>query len=88
MYCPFCESEGSDERAEGQTGALTLCPNCGGQVEVRAPQAQTDWTRVGGGPLSFSPPPPSRLLLVGIGKGGRILLGPGVQVGLPPWRAP
>ena len=35
MYCPFCESEGSDERAEGQTGALTLCPNCGGQVEVQ-----------------------------------------------------
>ena len=35
MYCPFCESEGSDERAEGQTGELTLCPNCGGQVEVQ-----------------------------------------------------
>lgn len=34
MYCPYCESEGSDERAEGQTGELTLCPNCGGQVEV------------------------------------------------------
>ncbi len=35
MYCPYCESEGSEERAEGQTGALTLCPNCGGEVEVR-----------------------------------------------------
>ncbi len=34
MYCPYCESEGSDERAEGQTGALTLCPNCGGEVSV------------------------------------------------------
>lgn len=34
MYCPYCESEGSDERAEGQTGALTLCPNCGGEVPV------------------------------------------------------
>nr|WP_300767405.1 hypothetical protein [uncultured Acetatifactor sp.] len=35
MYCPYCESEGSDERAEGQTEALTLCPNCGGEVEVQ-----------------------------------------------------
>ena len=35
MYCPYCESEGSEERAEGQTGALTLCPNCGGEVEVQ-----------------------------------------------------
>ncbi len=35
MYCPFCESEGSDERAEGQTDVLTLCPNCGGEVQVQ-----------------------------------------------------
>ena len=34
MYCPYCESEGSGERAEGQTGALTVCPNCGGEVAV------------------------------------------------------
>ncbi len=34
MYCPFCESEGSDERAAGQTGALTICPNCSGEVPV------------------------------------------------------
>ena len=34
-YCPYCESEGSEERAEGQTEALTLCPNCGGEVEVQ-----------------------------------------------------
>ena len=35
MYCPFCESEGSSERAEGQTGALAICPNCGGEVDVQ-----------------------------------------------------
>lgn len=34
MYCPFCESRESGERAEGQTGALTICPNCGGEVPV------------------------------------------------------
>ncbi len=35
MFCPFCESEGSSQRAEGQTGSLTLCPNCGGEVAVQ-----------------------------------------------------
>ena len=35
MYCPYCDSQESGERAEGQTGALTLCPNCGGEVEVK-----------------------------------------------------
>lgn len=35
MYCPYCESEESEERAEGRTDALTVCPNCGGEVEVR-----------------------------------------------------
>ena len=34
MYCPFCESEESDERAPGLTGSLTVCPNCGGEVPV------------------------------------------------------
>lgn len=34
MYCPFCESKESGERAEGQTGSLTICPNCGGEVPV------------------------------------------------------
>lgn len=35
MYCPFCESGESGERAEGQTDELTLCPNCGGEVPVK-----------------------------------------------------
>lgn len=35
MYCPFCESEESGERTEGQTGELALCPNCGGEVPVQ-----------------------------------------------------
>ena len=35
MYCPFCESGESGERAEGQSGALTVCPNCGGEVPVQ-----------------------------------------------------
>lgn len=35
MYCPYCESEGSEAREEGQTGSLAQCPNCGGEVEVR-----------------------------------------------------
>lgn len=34
MYCPFCESEESDELAPGLTGSLTVCPNCGGEVPV------------------------------------------------------
>ena len=35
MYCPFCESAESGERAEGNSGALTVCPNCGGEVPVQ-----------------------------------------------------
>lgn len=34
MYCPFCESEGSDERVDESLGALTICPSCGGEVRV------------------------------------------------------
>ena len=34
MYCPYCESAESGERAEGHTDALTICPNCGGEVPV------------------------------------------------------
>lgn len=34
MYCPYCGSEESGERAEGQTGMLAVCPNCGGEVPV------------------------------------------------------
>ena len=41
MYCPYCDSEGSDERAEGQTGELTICPTCGGEVEVGEHTAAT-----------------------------------------------
>src|SRR5215216_3258045 len=53
------------------------------------PWAGPNWTRRGRRPPpSFSPLPPSLLLLVGIGRGGRILLGPGVQVGLPPLARP
>lgn len=35
MYCPFCDSQDSGERAEGQTGMLSICPNCGGEVPVQ-----------------------------------------------------
>lgn len=35
MHCPFCGSAESGERAEGRTGALTVCPNCGGEVAVQ-----------------------------------------------------
>ena len=34
MYCPFCESEKSEERAESPGGELTICPNCGGEITV------------------------------------------------------
>jgi len=34
MYCPSCDSEGSQERCDGRTGALAQCPNCGGEVPV------------------------------------------------------
>lgn len=42
MYCPFCESEKSGERTEGDNrGELTICPNCGGEVKVEAHTSAT-----------------------------------------------
>lgn len=42
MYCPFCESEKSGERAEGDNrGELGICPNCGGEVKVEAHTSAT-----------------------------------------------
>lgn len=35
MYCPHCDSVKSHERADGESGALTVCPNCGGEVPVQ-----------------------------------------------------
>lgn len=34
MFCPFCESEGSEERREYTENDLKICPNCGGEVPV------------------------------------------------------
>lgn len=34
MYCPFCDSEGSEERKD-YNGEIQLCPNCGGEVPVK-----------------------------------------------------
>lgn len=34
MFCPYCESEKSEERADGASSELTICPNCGGEVTV------------------------------------------------------
>ena len=34
MFCPFCESIKSEERAESPNGELNICPNCGGEVTV------------------------------------------------------
>lgn len=33
MYCPYCDSEKSEERKDS-TGDLRICPNCGGEVPV------------------------------------------------------
>lgn len=35
MYCPFCESEKSEERTDESLGDLTVCPNCGGEVRIK-----------------------------------------------------
>lgn len=35
MFCPFCDSEGSEERMDDTGGELTVCPNCGGEVPVQ-----------------------------------------------------
>lgn len=34
MFCPFCESEGSQEKQEFPQQEKQICPNCGGQVPV------------------------------------------------------
>ncbi|MCM1186823.1 MAG: hypothetical protein NC251_01550 [Lachnoclostridium sp.] len=34
MYCPFCESESSEERKDFAEGDIKICPNCGGEVPV------------------------------------------------------
>ena len=54
----------------------------GGQVGgARPPSPIQIGLGLGGDPLSFSPPPLSPLLLVGIGKGGRFLLGVRLPLG-------
>lgn len=34
MYCPFCESEKSEELDNGTSPEMAVCPNCGGEVPV------------------------------------------------------
>ena len=34
MFCPFCESEKSEERENGSTPDITICPNCGGEIQL------------------------------------------------------
>lgn len=34
MYCPYCESEGSEERRDYTEEDLKICPNCGGEVQI------------------------------------------------------
>ncbi len=42
MFCPYCESEQREERAEGDNNAeMTICPNCGGEVKVGAHTSAT-----------------------------------------------
>ena len=35
MYCPFCDSESSEERKDYVGGVMTICPECGGEVPVK-----------------------------------------------------
>lgn len=41
MYCPFCESEDSQEVQNSSSGDITICPDCGGQVPVEPHTAAT-----------------------------------------------
>lgn len=43
MFCPYCESEQSEERMEGDRryGELTICPNCGGEMKLEAHTSAT-----------------------------------------------
>lgn len=34
MFCPYCDSENSEERQDYVGGVLTICPNCSGEVPV------------------------------------------------------
>lgn len=34
MFCPYCESEGSEERKDYTDGETVVCPNCGGELNV------------------------------------------------------
>lgn len=34
MYCPFCDSEGSEERTDEHSESITVCPSCGGELKV------------------------------------------------------
>lgn len=34
MFCPFCESEKSQELSNGTSPEMTICPNCGGEITV------------------------------------------------------
>ncbi len=45
MFCPFCESENSAERNDGDPGPLNVCPNCGSEIVI---QEHTSATRCPG----------------------------------------
>ncbi len=34
MFCPFCESEESEELSNGTSPEITICPNCSGEITV------------------------------------------------------
>lgn len=34
MFCPYCDSEKSEEREDGVAQEMSVCPNCGGEVPV------------------------------------------------------
>lgn len=34
MFCPFCESERSEELSNGTSPELGVCPNCGGEIPL------------------------------------------------------
>ena len=34
MYCPFCESEKSEELDNGTSPEMAVCPNCGGEKSI------------------------------------------------------
>ncbi|MBO4981649.1 MAG: hypothetical protein J6C84_07115 [Lachnospiraceae bacterium] len=34
MFCPYCDSEDSEERSDAVSSGIQICPNCGGEVPV------------------------------------------------------